>query len=146
MELTGLARSTLQAMQDAAEKAARQAYAPYSSFRVGAALLLQDGSIVSGCNVENGSLGLTICAERSAMVRAVASYGPDVRVRAVVVRNLNQAPSSPCGACRQFLAEFTAPDAPVYFPTANGEAMQTMASLLPHSFSWSASVGSGSAT
>ncbi len=127
--------SILIQLRQAAIDAAQHAYAPYSNFRVGAALLLEDGSIVSGCNVENASYGLTICAERSAMVQAIARFGPRVRVRAVVVTNLNQTASSPCGACRQFLAEFAAADVPVYFPDANGEVMQPISALLPFGFS-----------
>src|SRR5271165_2860766 len=88
-------------LQQAATQAAENAYAPYSGFRVGAALLLDDGSTVTGCNVENASYGLTICAERSALVRAVSEKGPQVRVKAVAVTNLNNAASPPCGACRQ---------------------------------------------
>lgn len=135
MHVNDLDASILHPLRQAAIEAAQHAYAPYSNFRVGAALLLEDGPIVSGCNVENASYGLTICAERSAMVQAIARFGPKVRVRAVVVTNLNQAASSPCGACRQFLAEFAAADAPVYFPDANGEVMQPISALLPFGFS-----------
>ena len=127
--------STLTQLRQAATEAAQQAYAPYSSFRVGAALLLDNGTIVSGCNVENASFGLTICAERSAMVQAVARFGPKIRVRALVVTNLNHAASSPCGACRQFLAEFAAADTPVFFPNVAGETMQSIGALLPFGFS-----------
>jgi cytidine deaminase len=100
----------------AALEAARMAYAPYSGFRVGAALLLENGETVTGANVENVSYGLTICAERSALVRAVAMYGPEVRVAAAAIVNLNDKPSPPCGACRQVLAEFMDAEAPVSFP------------------------------
>ncbi len=127
--------STLTQLRQAATEAAQHAYSPYSSFRVGAALLLDNGDIVSGCNVENASFGLTICAERSAMVQAVTRFGPKVRVQAVVVTNLNRAASSPCGACRQFLAEFAAANTPVFFSDAAGETMQTIAALLPFGFS-----------
>lgn len=127
--------SILMQLRRAATAAAQHAYAPYSSFRVGAALLLDNGSIVSGCNVENASFGLTICAERAAMVQAVAGFGADVRVRAVFVTNLNQRASSPCGACRQFLAEFASADTPVYFPSDDGETVQTISALLPFGFS-----------
>ena len=127
--------SILMQLRQAATGAAQHAYAPYSNFRVGAALLLENGLIISGCNVENASFGLTICAERSAMVQAVARFGSAVRVRAAVVVNLNRASSSPCGACRQFLAEFAPPDTPIYFPDNDGQAMQTLSSLLPFGFS-----------
>ena len=95
---------------------AQNAYAPYSGVRVGAALMLASGEVVTGANVENVSYGLTLCAERSALVQAVARFGPDVRIIAAAVVNLNDSPSPPCGACRQVLAEFTEPDAPVSFP------------------------------
>lgn len=130
-----LIASVLVELRQAAIDASQHAYAPYSNFRVGAALLLDDGSIVSGCNVENASFGLTICAERSAMVQAIARFGPRARVRAVVVTNLNQTASSPCGACRQVLAEFASPETPVYFPGEGEEAMQTISALLPFGFS-----------
>jgi cytidine deaminase len=118
-------------LQAAASRAARNAYAPYSGFRVGAALRLAGGAIVTGTNVENVSYGLTICAERSALVRAVSEFGPEIRIEAIAVANLNQAASPPCGACRQVLAEFTGPDAPVIFPVS--ESMRTIpfAELFP---------------
>lgn len=85
---------------------------------MGAALLLSDGSVVAGANVENASFGLTICAERSALVRAVSERGPAIRIRAIAVANLNSSFSSPCGACRQMLAEFVEPDAIVLYPSS----------------------------
>ena len=122
----------------AATAAAEHSYSPYSAFRVGAALLLANGKTVTGTNVENVSYGLTICAERSALVRAVAEFGPAIRVTAAAVVNLNDAPSPPCGACRQVLAEFMDGYAPVTFPAgSNGQvAMRTLAmrDLLPCGF------------
>ena len=88
---------TMQELVNAAMAVAERAYAPYSGFRVGAALLLTNGETVTGTNVENVSYGLTICAERSALVRAVAQFGPEIRIAAVAVVNLNGAPSPPCG-------------------------------------------------
>ena len=125
-------------LQRAAGEAARNSYSPYSRFRVGAALALSNGEIVAGTNVENISYGLTICAERSAMVRAVAEFGPEIRVAAVAIANLNGAASPPCGACRQVLGEFTAADAPVTFALAEGTKTVKFGELLPMAFeAWS---------
>jgi homotetrameric cytidine deaminase len=127
----------LAALLDQAIHAARHAYAPYSGFRVGAALQLTSGEVVTGVNVENGSYGLTLCAERSALVGAVSQFGPGIRIAAVAVANLNDAPSPPCGACRQVLAEFAAPDVPVIFPSANGPRTVAISELLPLAFNLS---------
>jgi cytidine deaminase len=118
----------------AASQAARNSYSPYSKFRVGSALQLTSGEIVSGTNVENISFGLTICAERAAVVRAVSQFGPQIRIAAIAVTNLNAAASPPCGACRQMLAEFTEPDAPVVFPAADGIRIMPFSAILPLAF------------
>jgi cytidine deaminase len=112
---------TIDELVDAALTAAEHAYAPYSRFRVGSALLLTNGEVVTGVNVENVSYGLTNCAERSALFRAVTQFGPGIRVAAMAVVNLNGMPSPPCGACRQVLAEFMDGDAPVSFPAADSQ-------------------------
>jgi homotetrameric cytidine deaminase len=117
-----------------AEQAALNSYSPYSHFRVGAALRLESGEIVTGTNVENVSYGLTICAERTAIFRAIAQFGPAVRIAAVAVANLNHSPSPPCGACRQVLAEFIAPDAPILFPAASGLRSMPFSEVLPLAF------------
>jgi homotetrameric cytidine deaminase len=101
---------------------------------VGAALRLTGGEIVTGTNVENVSYGLTICAERSALVRAVSQFGADIRIEAVAIANLNDAPSPPCGACRQVLGEFILPDAPVIFPATGGDRTMSFSELLPLAF------------
>src|ERR1035437_22858 len=106
MEQRTLLDAELQQLLESARQAAQNAYAPYSGFRVGAALRLTNGETVTGTNVENVSYGLTICAERSALVRAVSQFGPEIRVDAVAIANLNQVASPPCGACRQVLSEF----------------------------------------
>src|SRR5579863_8604705 len=128
------APGALEGLMNEARRAAQNSYSPYSRFRVGAALLLTNGNIVTGTNVENASYGLTICAERSALVRAVAEFGPEIRIEAVAVANLNGAASSPCGACRQTLAEFADPDAMVIFPAADGVNALPISALLPLSF------------
>ena len=118
-----------------ASAAARNSYAPYSRFRVGAALLLLSGEVVTGCNVENCSYRLTCCAEQSAVARAVSEHGPTVRLRAVAVANLNGAASMPCGACRQMLAEFGEDSVPILYPGDGGGARETtLGELLPHAF------------
>lgn len=117
-----------------ARQTAQNAYAPYSGFRVGAALRLTSGEVVTGTNVENVSYGLTICAERSALARAVSQFGPEIRIEAVAVANLNDAPSPPCGACRQVLSEFIGPNAPVVFPAEDGPRTMTFRELFPLAF------------
>ena len=124
----------LRQLVEYAREAAQNAYAPYSKFRVGAALQLVNGEVVTGVNVENGSYGLTLCAERSALVRAVAKFGPSIRVAAVAIANLNDVASPPCGACRQVLAEFIEPDAPVAFPGTGGTLTLPFHEVLPLAF------------
>lgn len=124
----------LRKLLEQAGQAAENSYSPYSRFSVGAALQLTNGAVVTGTNVENVSYGLTMCAERSAVFSAVAQYGPGIRIRAVAVANLNHAPSPPCGACRQVLAEFIEPEAPVVFTGADGIRSMPFAALFPCAF------------
>ena len=112
----------------------KHAYAPYSKFRVGAAILLGDGRIFTGCNVENASYGLTICAERNAVFAAVAASARKPEIVAVAVINHRRLPCSPCGACRQVLAEF-GPRATVWYLGAKGVVQRTMQELLVDGFS-----------
>ncbi len=122
-------------LQQRAVAVAHNAYAPYSNFRVGAALLLADGTIVTGCNVENASYRLTVCAEQAAIAAAVSLYGPEIRIRAIAVANLNDAASQPCGACRQTIYEFSTPDTIVFFPgESGGFSRATITELLPAAF------------
>ncbi|MEO6805155.1 MAG: cytidine deaminase [Edaphobacter sp.] len=122
-------------LQQRAIAAAHHAYAPYSNFRVGAALLLTDGTIVTGCNVENASYRLTVCAEQAAIATAVSLHGPKIKISAIAVANLNDAASQPCGACRQTIHEFSTPDTVVFFPGEKGSiARATIAELLPAAF------------
>jgi homotetrameric cytidine deaminase len=117
-----------------ARRAAEHSYSPYSHFRVGAALKLSNGEIVTGANVENVSFGLTVCAERSALVCAISKFGPAIRIEAIAVANLNDTASPPCGACRQMLAEFVNPEAPVAFPTTQGTRTMPFHEVLPLAF------------
>ena len=134
MNETTVSGPALEELMERANEAALHSYSPYSGFKVGAALLLTNGEVVTGTNVENSSYGLTICAERSAVARAVSQFGPEIRIQAVAVTNLNQAASPPCGACRQVLGEFILPQAPVVFPATDGVRTMTFAALLPMAF------------
>jgi|ERR1700675_4956370 cytidine deaminase len=116
-----------------ARAAMKKAYAPYSKFRVGAALLTTTGKIFSGCNVENASYGMTNCAERTAIFSAVAEMGPKLEVSAIAVVNDQGVPCSPCGACRQVIYEF-GPDATVFFQDAKGQQEAHITKLLPEGF------------
>jgi cytidine deaminase len=128
------AQDRMQKLVNEAVAAAEKAYAPYSKFRVGAALLFDDGTITTGCNVENISYSLTICAERTALTRAIAEHGSERRIVAIAVTNLNGAASPPCGACLQMLSEFVSPDAVVSFSTESGIAEKRFCELLPFTF------------
>lgn len=120
------------ALTERAMGAMERAYAPYSGFRVGAALLAADGSVTEGSNVENAAYPAGICAERAAVAAAVTR---GVRsFRAIVIATEADAPAPPCGMCRQVLMEF-APELELLSVTRGGaEARWTMAELLPHAF------------
>jgi cytidine deaminase len=117
----------------AARKAMNRAYAPYSQFRVGAALLTSKGEVFSGCNVENASYGMTNCAERTAIFAAIAQSGPGLNIRAIAVVNDQGVPCSPCGACRQVIYEF-GPEATVFFQASKGWKESHITELLPEGF------------
>ncbi|MGA9356073.1 MAG: cytidine deaminase [Terriglobales bacterium] len=117
----------------AARAAMKNAYAPFSHFKVGAAILTARGDIFSGCNVENSSYGLTNCAERTAIFSAVAAKGPGLEIVAVAVTCENGAACSPCGACRQVIYEFGA-EAVIFYRGDEGEKENSIAELLPEGF------------
>ena len=120
-----------------AKEAARRAYCPYSKYRVGAALLCADGTVVRGCNVENASYGLTLCAERNALQAAVAAGHRRFRALAIVASGRD--PPYPCGACLQVMAEFCGPRFPVYAAVAGrpGSARRLcLGKLLPRRFAF----------
>ena len=120
------------AMFAAADKVRQRAHAKYSNFKVGAALWCDDGSIIAGCNVENASYGLTICAERSAIARMVAE-GKKLIAVAIVVDSAK--PTPPCGMCRQVMAEFAPSSLEVRSRNIKGaEERYTLGELLPHAF------------
>ena len=119
----------------AAAKTAKNAHAPYSKFHVGSALLLGDGSIITGCNVENASYGLTICAERNAIFAAVAQGKKKIKAVAIVADGKPM--PYPCGACRQVISEFCAPTTPIYVASIRNLTKfdkTTLGKLLPKSF------------
>jgi cytidine deaminase len=116
-----------------AQKVMKNAHAPYSKFHVGAAILLSNGQIFSGCNVENASYGMSNCAERTAIFSAVAQLGPKIEIRAVTVVNDHGVPCSPCGACRQVIYEF-GPNATIFFQGSDGPKQAHIKDLLPEGF------------
>jgi cytidine deaminase len=127
-----ISKATLRKLTAAARKAAARAYCPYSDFRVGAALLTVKGQVYSGCNVENASYGLTICAERNAVFQMV-SHG-ETAIAAVVIYTPTAAPTAPCGACRQVLNEFGS-DAEVICTCDGPDTLHfTLSALLPQAF------------
>lgn len=126
-------RKDLDRLVDTARDAVCRAYAPYSRLRVGAAVLTANGNIYTGVNVENASYGLTICAERAAIVNAVAQEGPEMRLKALAVVCERPGSCLPCGACRQVISEF-GPEAVIIFPGPNGPEEVTLSRLLPGAF------------
>jgi cytidine deaminase len=116
-----------------ARAAMKNAYAPFSKFRVGAAILTSTGKVFVGCNVENSSYGMTNCAERTAIFSAIAKDGPDLEIRAVAVVNDHGVPCSPCGACRQVIYEFGS-HAVVFYEGRKGPKQSSITDLLPEGF------------
>jgi cytidine deaminase len=132
---SGLAEEQITDLYQRAAQVAHYAYAPYSSFRVGSAVLLSTGEIVTGCNVENASYRLTTCAEQSAITSAVGQYGPGIKIRAIAVANLNNTASQPCGACRQTIFEFSTPNTWIFYPSAGGTVADcSIGDILPAAF------------
>jgi cytidine deaminase len=128
-----LAAGTRDRLLRAATKAMKNAYAPFSEFRVGAAILTSKGDVFVGCNVENASYGMTNCAERTAIFSAVAAKGPKLEVVAVAVTNAQGVACSPCGACRQVIYEF-GPDAVIFYEGNEGSKRSHITELLPEGF------------
>lgn len=135
MNQSTVTESEKQKLIRVAAQAASNAYAPYSQFHVGAAVLTATGKIFAGCNVENASYGLSMCAERNAIANAITGEGSDtIRVKVIAVVNSQNIPCSPCGACRQVIWEF-GQEAQVIFLGKQGWQESTIEELLPEGFS-----------
>lgn len=123
-----------QQLMEQAVSARSNAYVPYSNFPVGAALLTTDGKVYKGVNIENAGYSMTNCAERTAMFKAVSEG--DLKFAAIAVAADTEGPVSPCGACRQVMAEFCPPEMPVYLTNLKGDVQETtVKDLLPGAFS-----------
>lgn len=135
MNLSPVTESDKQQLIQVANQAMSHAYAPYSQFRVGAAVLTKTGKIFAGCNVENASYGLSMCAERNAIANAIMGEGNDtISIKAIAIVNSQNVPCSPCGACRQVIWEF-GKEAQVIFLGKQGWQDSTLKELLPEGFS-----------
>jgi cytidine deaminase len=122
----------LETLMDTAREASRKAYAPYSDFHVGAAILTTNGTVHAGCNVENASYGLAICAERNAAAAMILANPEDREIELVAVFSPDASPCFPCGACRQVLREFGCKEVAV--EEATGLRRYPFEEILPHSF------------
>ena len=128
---------TAEKLIELAKEAMNRAYSPYSGYKVGAALLCADGSVYQGCNIENAAYTPTVCAERTAIFKAVSEGKRDFSAIAVCggKDGVITGTFPPCGVCRQVLQEFCGDDFLVYLVKADGYDTVTLADLLPHSFS-----------
>jgi cytidine deaminase len=137
MQTIKVSPATRERLLRAARKVMKNAYAPFSKFRVGAAVLTSKGQVFAGCNVENSSYGMTNCAERTAIFSAIAKSGPELEIRAVAVaalaNNDQGVPCSPCGACRQVIYEF-GPRAVIFYEGKKGPKQSLITDLLPEGF------------
>jgi len=120
-----------------AREAMKNSYAPYSSFNVGAALLCSDGSVYTGCNIENASFSPTCCAERVAFFKAISDGKREFSAIAVIggESGVPEGPTYPCGVCRQVMAEFCSPDFRIILPSKDGVSVKTLAEIYPCGFS-----------
>lgn len=128
-------RTVIGKLLGVAKEAMKNAYAPFSKFHVGAAILTDKGNIYRGCNVENASLGGTICAERGAAMASIASEGAS-RFRLIAIASKAEDPAPPCAICRQFLAQFMPPDSQVYLVSSKNGVLRhyNFGTLMPYAF------------
>jgi cytidine deaminase len=133
MQTKPVSAAIRQRLLGAARQVMKNAYAPFSKFRVGAAILTAKGRVFVGCNVENSSYGMTNCAERTAIFSAIAKDGPQLEIQAVAVTNDHGVPCSPCGACRQVIYEF-GPRAVIFYQGEKGPKQSLITDLLPEGF------------
>ena len=124
---------TYESLIEEAKKVSQNAYAPYSKFKVGACVLFENGNIYTGCNVENSSYGLSLCAERNALSTAIAS-GEKSKLSAVAIYSPNQKECAPCGACRQWIYEFNENTKIILEKEDNSLLILDIQELLPYSF------------
>ena len=122
----------LETVMDRARDASTRAYAPYSGFRVGAAILTEGGEVYAGCNVENASYGLAICAERNAAAAMALADPGDREIRSVAISSPDASPCFPCGACRQVLREFGCKE--ILVENGSGLRRYQFEEILPHAF------------
>ncbi|MEL6438489.1 MAG: cytidine deaminase [Cyanobacteria bacterium J06621_8] len=135
MALNPISQSEQEQLIEAATQAMNHAYAPYSNFKVGAALVTFRGDIVVGCNVENASYGLSMCAERNAIANAIISLGKDtMEIKAIAIVNSQNVPCSPCGACRQVIREFGQHAQVIFLGKKQKWVTLSIAELLPEAF------------
>jgi cytidine deaminase len=125
-----------QELVNMAQKAAEHAYAPYSHFQGGAAVLTHKGHIYKGCNIENSLYGLSLCAEQSAIANAIVAEGPSMKIEAIAIAFLQSDSGIPCGQCRQMIQEF-GPQAKVIFPGQEDMKVESISALLPSALSFS---------
>lgn len=145
MKQPGIAKEVRERLVAAAREAAARAYCPYSNYPVGAAVLVPDGQMYTGCNVENAAFGLTNCAERTAIFKAVsAGYR---HLAALAIAGGTARPAAPCGACRQVMAEFGEPSLPVFLARLKGGGVRktTLGALLPLTFTFPTARGAADA-
>ena len=126
--------SSYENLLSTAKEASRNSYSPYSKFSVGAAILFTSGNIYKGCNIENASYGLSLCAERTAIANSI-SAGEKSKIEAIAIYSPNQKKCLPCGACRQWLYEFASDDTKIILEDENSNPMVlTLADIFPYGF------------